>query len=667
MSFIISDNAAYIYAKLTETGRKLLAQGALTYDLWVFGDSEIDYGFASTSYDLTNNVILRPKDRNPNIKYPIASVLGSDIFNILPAVSPIPKVISNVAETRGFIDNNNVVKSSLLKGFGSVSTTQVNGGTGITIAITSGSVGSGDTIMFQFKNTLQSTSSGITTALTIPYLFYRVKTATAASGTTNITVDRVLPTFGSGSVSCNVYVFPGGNAINTFYGSGTTTPYWNEDTLTFDNNSDVSNDDVPVWNFTAIFTENLAGVDVSSFVGVNGFNSLSYAGFKEYLNDTSQNKRQKSIGIIHYSNNTISNYYGEGLKTGTFKLNLPTVLWHKISASGGSGTGSQIGLILSSQTNNIPLSINSTSFGTDSIPFSTPFDILVDNKGNIVGKVFLDLKLAVIEDEELVAAMSYKSNRNWTLPTLNGSFTSATSESQGLIGLNQEVHVTYLLSNETGTGYTTGLHCQNYLKINRGGASQNNINVTFPVNQFPYMKAALTATGGFTCNKLYMLVQTVLIGNAPVSNGWKKIDVTSLINGYTSGNINPLNIESSSFTINLATYNAAPSYVLNTYISIPTIGQSNVLQFGDESFLFGNVDTQITATAFKSSFIFSAPSAQFISSVNPTYNSANNDSIYISEVGIYNAVKQLVAIGKISSPLKKKSSDTIQLQLEIDF
>lgn len=41
---------------------------------------------------------------------------------------------------------------------------------------------------------------------------------------------------------------------------------------------------------------------------------------------------------------------------------------------------------------------------------------LSDLSGNIVGKIFTDLKIFVIEDQELLFALSYKSNRSWTLP-----------------------------------------------------------------------------------------------------------------------------------------------------------------------------------------------------------------------------------------------------------
>jgi hypothetical protein len=46
------------------------------------------------------------------------------------------------------------------------------------------------------------------------------------------------------------------------------------------------------------------------------------------------------------------------------------------------------------------------------------WDTNPDDNGNLnrIGKVFPDQEIIVIDDEEVIAAMSYKSNRNWTLP-----------------------------------------------------------------------------------------------------------------------------------------------------------------------------------------------------------------------------------------------------------
>jgi len=50
---------------------------------------------------------------------------------------------------------------------------------------------------------------------------------------------------------------------------------------------------------------------------------------------------------------------------------------------------------------------------------NTTYYNLGDLQGNIVGKIFNDLKIFVIEDQEILFAMSYKSNRSWTLPNYN--------------------------------------------------------------------------------------------------------------------------------------------------------------------------------------------------------------------------------------------------------
>jgi hypothetical protein len=420
MSFINSQTTTVIRAKLTDTGRKLLAQGTLSYNYWVCGDSEIDYGFYNDDYTLSDNKVIAPKDKNLNVKYPIPAIAGQDIFNPLSNVLPIEQVIQNQASTRGFFTGTtNAVLGNRFKGTGSTTTSAFNGGSGFTMTVGQGRLDVNDILIVGLRNSTQTGSDAtIASGLTIPYLTYKIQAATAPTGSTTITVDRALPIINSGTGVCNVYVIKGGDAINNYYGSGTTTTYWNYNTLSFENNCNCIPDDVPVWNFNVIFTESLAGVDPTNYRGIDLYASKIYNGFKEYLNYTSSDTNKKSIGIVHYTNNTISNYYGENLKKGTFKLNLPTILWHKQGVA--SGTGSKIGLVLTAQTGSGSVTSNSINFGTASIPFNAPYDNLVDPSGYVVGKVFTELKMTVIEDEELVAAMSYKSNRNWTLPTLNG-------------------------------------------------------------------------------------------------------------------------------------------------------------------------------------------------------------------------------------------------------
>jgi hypothetical protein len=68
MAFILKNNPTVINIKLTNAGRKALAEGRLNFDKWAVGDSEIDYRL-DVNYGInpffTN--ILRPKDANGNL------------------------------------------------------------------------------------------------------------------------------------------------------------------------------------------------------------------------------------------------------------------------------------------------------------------------------------------------------------------------------------------------------------------------------------------------------------------------------------------------------------------------------------------------------------------------------------------------------------------------
>ena len=653
MSFINQTNTAFINAKLTDLGRKLLASGQLTYNYYVFGDSEINYTFNS-DYDQRSNLILSPKDNNPGIKYPISPLLNNDPFNVLPVIISTKNVIKNTVPTRGFFNITGSTINVLKSGFTTSDVLKFNSNTftGTTTIDTSSSVNSSiinDYLLIGIRNrlTLQSeqTEYQINMDETIPYLWFKILNIAGST----LTLDRPVPNITGTTSIVNGYVYPyaSGNSINNFYSSASTIPYWSVPTLSFESNSNLSSDNVKVWNMNIVSSENYAGLDSTLYKGFNKYPSAIYNGFKEYVN----NHEKKSIGIIHYSNNSISNYYGEGLVPASLVMTLPTVLYSE-------NINSQIGLVLSGKTATVLPSISVTH---DYNSVSIFYNELVDTFGNVVGKIFNDLKVIVIEDEEILAALSYLSNRNWTLPPLTGNFiASNTGDADGLLATTEQVYVTYLFSNEKSTGYKTGLHCLKYKVINRGGSQQNNIVVRFPVGKLPFM-----SDSGWTANKLYILVQKTSINTRPISTIWKKIDVTSLINSYVGGNINKLNIENSEFTITKAIYDEAPIYNLNDHISLPTISDTTKISFNEEVFLYGNIDTQIQATTYKSSFTFSAPASLFNSSINPTF--AGSGNIYITEVGIYNSARELVAIGKLSKPLAKTSSGTSVIQLDIDF
>jgi hypothetical protein len=94
----------------------------------------------------------------------------------------------------------------------------------------------------------------------------------------------------------------------------------------------------------------------------------------------------------------------------------------------------------------------------------------IDGTPNRVGKVFPDAKIIIIDDEELIAAMSYKSNRNWTLPaprlsliTPNTCGTDNNSVVGILTGESETLYVTYRLTNTSI--FTNSLHNNYYSSI----------------------------------------------------------------------------------------------------------------------------------------------------------------------------------------------------------
>ena len=260
--------------------------------------------------------------------------------------------------------------------------------------------------------------------------------------------------------------------------------------------------------------------------------------------------------------------------------------------------------------------------------------------------------------------MSYKANRNWTLPTAGSTIIPVVAGTTTPLVNKDSMYVSYLFT--TTSGYTAGLHCQNYSYVE----AITDSNVDVQINSgLDYLKPGLNGSSGlgFEAHGLHLVFQKVLAGSQPSPSAWKIYDVTTGTTSHVSGNpLDPNNIYATTYTITNDVYTGATTYNLNDYITIPTLAQPDNLQFGDERFFYGNIETQIAATAYKSAFNFVGNNNEFGTSNNPTFNSVVND-VYISEVGVYDSDGDLVVIGKLSSPIKKDINKTVIVQLEIDF
>ena len=557
-----------------------------------------------------------------------------------------------------------------------------------------------------------------------PILTYKIQdinpsTGTSATTTYNLTLDRALPDytpfFTGTTYAARVLIYPSG--MTQLYDSVTPASYWE----TFDTNLETSStitvrDNTVVWNMNIPWSVSPAGVSSTLYEDYTTYNSVTYLGTKEYLGYqepsgqtlTSNNSvyyynsfnegvvvppaQQKAIAIIHYTNQDIDNVYGEKFATNPydpqnpndniglarhFKLSIPTLMWHK-------STGGTIGQTFYIDPPTLNLSSNAIGVkyvtSSKNLDMNDPgiryYDLWDDNVNSVtglpnrVGKVFPDQEIVVIDDDEIIAAMSYKANRNWTLPapklsllTPNTCFTNGSSAVGLMSGSTQKLWVTYRM--DSTTGFTNSLHCNYYSTIYGPSvdcnSSEQNVAVRFG-DEFPFL--TLGTLNGYSADSLKLLCQLIEGESQPSPTGWREIDVTDQLSATTiDGYLTVSGITGTTFQIDYDSYNVAPIYDLSDYIDIPTIGETDVLNFGDEYYFYGNIETDISATIYEMRYLINLGRNQFTNTSNPTWTSGTTS--YFTEIGLYDSNKDLVVVSKFQSPQLRQGIQ--QLVVKLDF
>ena len=714
MSYIIKSTSPFISIKLTEVGRQNLAQGQLNFSYWAIGDSELNYNreaiVDANPSDPTLSAtsrILRPFDKQPNIKSFITDSTGSYLTAMNPSnINVVQAVVNNAATERGFFSGSTTASTTLtsatyVKAVTTVANTAIAGTNVLSVPLGT-NIGVGDFIRIKLNNNIISPSP-TENSTPLPNLWYKVQ-STATTGTLNLTLDRNLPDNSAQNTSNSyVFVYQDGEVANTF-GYSTGTAYWDSGTLSFDASTNISCSDVKVWNMNNVWCEDLAGVTglttTNLYENYTKFGSYDYLGTKnpylEYLCMTTgatstfqcngagssyPDDVTKAISILHYTNNTISNLYGEFLyidttNSKTVRITLPDLMYHRSNYGTASGTTMGMSFIASGVTQLL---------GTSSVQYVDLIEdptLIGNRKPIVVGKVFPQLKMVVIDDEEIVAAISYKSNRNWTLPALSANLVSPTGgTSTGILGVNETMYLTYVLDNASATKLGPNLPCQHYIKITNNSSSSKDISFHLnDVDLLPYMRK--TELGGydglgFSATKFRLMYQIVSDQNArPDAGSWKVYDYTSTLITTTGGQtINPKLLENqtptaNNFVLTSVIGSASTTFDITTPMGMAPNSNSDILQFGDERFFYGNLSTYIGATIFKTLFDISVNSAQYNLTTNSTRSnqpSTNPPTIKVSEVGIYDTNNNLVVIGKLSQPVPLENGQTIMLELSLDF
>lgn len=571
MSYIIKNNQPLVNLKLTDIGRRNLSSGELNFSLFGLGDGEMDY----SNSDPSKVNVLRPTDNNHEIMFPVP-YNGTTYKIPITLLSSFPQIAHNPAKTRGFftgatsytgsttIDpklatlynltgipqpNASTIGLKYVKTTGS--TINVGVGTGYTTSlIATGytkAVKAGDYLLLKLIQNAYYTGH-TTTTLTptvnindpIQYLWYQIQKVNGnqslnVSGITNnqtitFTLDRPLPNFDR-KMLVKGFVYPGANTIVDYYDKATPIAYWSNGSLSFTPiPGQDSMKDVPVWNMNIVNVKDIIGLNPTVYKSKElnaGKNFLGTAINYGYLGFSGYTSSTEKIGIIHYTNNTIHNFYGEGFYSTTLTLTIPYLMWHK-RQFGGVAQANKIGYTFKCDT--------TIKFINDKVPYYDLID--QESEPTVVGKVLTDEKIIIIEHPELLAALSFKANRNWTLPSPELSIVDVGhcvgNSVTGALQPNETLHVTYLLGNSKGI---TGLHCEDYQSITNTSLQPKDILFQFkkkPLNptysEFSYIRDFSNEKGvGFSADSVQLLWQKTELGGLPDSTQWHTYDISRFL------------------------------------------------------------------------------------------------------------------------------------------
>ena len=170
---------------------------------------------------------------------------------------------------------------------------------------------------------------------------------------------------------------------------------------------------------------------------------------------------------------------------------------------------------------------------------------------------------------------------------------------------------------------------------------------------------------GFYANKFEIIVQKVATGERPNASEWKILDFTSQLSSTTiNGYITQEGLTGNTFVITQEDYDTSPYYNLDDYIDLTSAGFSGTqLNFGDEYYFYGNLETDIQATIYEMRYKINLGQAEFLSSSNPSWTNGNKS--YVTEIGLYDNEKNLMIISKMQSPVLRQGIQQFLIKFDI--
>ena len=761
MSFLSQNNAEFLSARLTQKGRKSIAQGDFQIKFFQVGDSEFDYtspfNFLDGVQDNPQQNVLAPFDKDSQVKYPY-KLDDSDTTTTygVPIMDSITETIRNGMGPAGFITEpkeydeiectgTTVECTSIrlpLSGFTGTNTITftetISYGTCEGASITevdilhTHSFNDVEFITIVFENEFLNEDQVVTgNSMSLIYRVTGITTITGVTttpscdevitGQTTLSLDRNTPNLSSiGGYaqiirnSCKIENPVGGETAEVCVSNQidpseqhdpwTLNVVWKEKPI----GADVSGEDESISGYTS--SKHISTVEYLAY-GTSDGQTTGYTG-TSFLNSYSESisvkpEEQRCVAIIHYSELghifddpdrffKYDDYIGSSSEDGVlvdndlitdvefFKVYIPFIYYE-------NSTGSTIGA---------EFTMDVTDKYIDSSVAGTPGDIrtkyikyrdLIDETGDVVGRVYVDKKIIVFDDQELVAMLDYRSNRRYTLPSPKTYYVpSDTGPSTSMISgvTEQTFWVTYMFE-YTGDTQLNSLPCNYFNKVEVN--TDVECEVTYPSNvafkfggqtdhpngvgSFQHLKTNFDdVTQGYIANKFWVLVQetTDYEDKLPDPNQWLKIDFTGKIPNHTVGNlIDPVNMRDVSFIITGSDYQSATLFDLETYLKndpsdtdyLGNVTSTIEPQFGDEQPFPGSIKLVRCTDIEEMRFLVNLPNTQFTSTQNPTHPGDATTKV-VTEVALLNQNKDVLVNAKTSSPIKRVGTQVFAVKID---
>lgn len=667
MSFLPKSDSIFIHGKLTDQGRRQLSLGNLRFSKAVLLDREIDYSIEENGqFSLESTNILSPKDDQP-----LSTLLNYDLTNSIPINNSVfvgNHWFSSSTNNLGVFSSSTsqptisdyFLNESISVATASTDSSNFDGTNVVSLDSSTYTPSAGDLAYIQFSHPNGPTPDMSSNSPFVG-IWYRV-----TGSTTSLTADRNFPDFssaGSGEDS-KIWFFPF-RPISTGLGSA----------FTYSTN---------VWNLNIVRTSSEIGTSASTS-GYTIYDSKEFNGQKTLFG---LNDHYRQVGFVHFTNEFSGDTYGEEFLPGTFVMDLPRLMWHR--KNDNAGESEEAGQRFTDKGSGVYY--DSIAKANYTILRDTPVETGIE-----VGRVYPKLKIAVITDPELLTALSYKSNRNWTLPPLELYLSdipkppNTTSDLAGLCSTGNTYYVTYLcestpqFSSNLSFGYQTPMHCGYVSKIKGQFDEDGNktyLKARFPARSFPYLRdptgmVAYSGTG-WTCESVKLLIQEVGSSyDSGIDNvnekTWKILPMmnASFYSGDTSGeSIDAASLRDFEFCVSLEDFSSGSTYNISEVYSGFTTnydwnGSPLGLTYGNEELLFGNIDVDIKRTTYSSNFLVQMQLDEFNSTNNYTFD--QNDSVFVSEIAIFDDEDNLVVIGKPTIPIEKNSEIYQALLISVDF